>query len=881
MRRQLDKLRLRLRSLFRGRVVDHELARELRAHLDEEIAAHRAAGMSPEAARQAALRAFGSVAAAEEACRDTRRVHLVENAIRDCRYAIRTLVRQPGLLAAAATSIGIGAGANLTIFALASQLLLSVPSAERPHELVHIRTGNGSHVSYRAWQQLRDSGALAGLAGYQFEQSVNWRAGDQSVSLVPLLVTANFFDVVGVPLALGRGFTAAEAQAAREPRLVVVSYGFWQRRLGGDAAAIGRALILNGEPYIVTGVLQKNVKAISGYGLAPEVYLPLSPALVPSLFEPRTTAAQLVGRLHDGQSADAARAAIAAAAARIAEVERDQELATITTFARVGGLSQVKDLAGVGAFFAVLFVVSSLVLAIACANVAGLLVARGLARRREIALRLALGASRRRLLQQLLVEALVLAGAGTIVGGALTAIVFLAISRLSLPLPIPIELQFAIDWRLTIMAAGLVLVSTCVSGLVPALQATRALLLPALKLDEVRIGARRVPVRALLVSAQVAVSLLLLVTALTFVRNLTRAASVDPGFDVEGVLVAQVSFVEGRQGPAARPAVEDIVDRVRALPGVTAAAFSEGVPLTIFSGRRTGTEVRIDGRETRVDYSGLHVGPGYFATMGIGLLRGRDFTAADRQGAAPVVIVNEEFAQRYLAGTNPIGRRIADLDTPDRVQEVIGVVSNGKYRSLAEAQEPAVYDPFLQWDRPQRLVHLLVRAPGESDSLAAAVRQAVLAADGSAAVTLAPLREALAFALLPSQFASAVLGALGALGTLLAMVGLFGIVSFTVSRRTAEIAVRTTLGASRLDVVLLVARGAARLVAGGVLVAVGLAWLIMAPLTAFLVVGVSPSDPTTMSAAIGLLLVAAAAAIWPPVHRALRVDASAALRLDG
>jgi hypothetical protein len=290
--------------------------------------------------------------------------------------------------------------------------------------------------------------------------------------------------------------------------------------------------------------------------------------------------------------------------------------------------------------------------------------------------------------------------------------------------------------------------------------------------------------------------------------------------------------------------------------------------------------VLIDGQETRVDYSGMYVGPGYFRTMGIRLLRGRDFTPADRHGAAPVVIVNEEFARRYLSGADPIGRRIGDLDARGVAQEVIGVVANGKYRSLAEAQEPAVYDPLLQLSEPRRLVHLLVRTNGAPDDIAPAVRDAVLAADGSSALTLAPMRAALAFALLPSQFGSAVLGALGALGSLLAMVGLFGIVSFTVSRRTAEIAIRSTLGASPRAVLLLVVRDAVRLIAVGVIAALGLAWLIVTPLSAFLVAGVSPAAPSTLAAAVVLLGLASVLAIWNPVRRALRVDASAALRLE-
>ena len=589
-------------------------------------------------------------------------------------------MRQPGLFAAAVTSIALGVGANLTIFSLANTMLLSVPSAAAPGELVMIRTSNGSHVSYRGWQHLDRSGAIGGVAGYQFEQSVNWRDGQESISLIPLLVTANFFDVVRPPIAFGRGFTAAEARAELDPHLVVVSDGFWRRRLNSDPQAIGRALSINGEPFIVTGVLAPKIRSIAGFGLAPDVYLPLSERLVPSLDQPKSAAAQLVGRLRPDQSLAAGRAAIAAAAASIPGGDEYDEFKIIREFAHLGGVAQVREFKELGVFFVVLMIVAGLVLAIACANVAGLLLARGLARRREIALRLALGASRGRLIQQLLTESFILALAGVAAGGALATIAFVGLSRVPLPLPLPLELSFSVDWRTAAVALILVLVSTGVTGLAPALQATRPALVPAIKLDDRHFVVRRLTMRGVLVAGQVAVSVVLLVAALLFVRSLMRATSIDPGFDVDRLLVAQVSFVEGRQGAAERPAIEAIAERVRAVPGVSAAAIAAGVPLTIFSGGHTGTEVRLDGIEgpTRVDYAGNEVGPGYFETMGIRLVRGRDFTAADRGAAARVVVINEEFARRYFKGLDPIGRRIQHNQQPVG-DEIIGVVSNGKY----------------------------------------------------------------------------------------------------------------------------------------------------------------------------------------------------------
>ena len=281
MSRTIDKVRLRLASLFRAGNAEQSLKQEIALHLQEQIDEYVAAGMTPAEARAAALRAFGSPGLVEEQCRDTRRVAFVEHLVQDLRYTLRSLVRQPLLLAAAVLSIGVAIAANTTIFSLASQLLFAKPSAVRPDRLVHIRIGGGSHVSHRQWRALDERQALGGLTGFNIETAANWRGPERTVNLISMAVAGNFFDVVGVPMELGRGFTAREAQAELDPAVVVISHRFWEQRLAKDPAVIGSSLVFNGRPYTVTGVIAEGARSIAGFGLAPEVYLPVGRTLMP------------------------------------------------------------------------------------------------------------------------------------------------------------------------------------------------------------------------------------------------------------------------------------------------------------------------------------------------------------------------------------------------------------------------------------------------------------------------------------------------------------------------------------------------------------------------------------------------------------------------
>jgi predicted permease len=882
MARWLDRFRLRLRSLFHGDAVDAELRREIQQHLDEEIEENVRRGMTAGQARSAALRAFGPAASIAEACRDTRRVSVIQNVAQDLRYTLRSLAQQPFLLAAATLSIAVAVGANTTIFNLANQLLLASPSAYRPDRLVAIRMGSGSHVSYRQWQDLERGGALAGLAGYQIEAEVNWRGGDQAVSLTPLVVTANFFDVLGLPMAMGRGFTAREAQAEHQPFVVVISHGFWQRRLGRDPDVPGKTLTINGDSYTVLGVLPEGVRSFPGYGIAPEVYLPISSTLMPNLYGQSTAAVQLVGRLMDGQTVGQGRAALTAVARRL-EPEYGQRFSELQQFSPVGGWSRSNDIQGVAAFVGVLLVAVGLVLAVACANVAGLLLSRGTVRRREIAIRVALGASRGRLIQQLLTEGLWIALFGTLCGLGLMWVMTASLARIVLPVPFPTELHAGFDLRLLIYSIALVGVTTLCCGLAPAIQATRPSLVPALKQEEPRYVHRRWTLRGILVVGQVAVAIVLLLTASLFLRNLARATTVNPGFDVEHTIVAQLSFVEGRYTPDSRAAFLDTaVTSIRGAAGIDNAAYTQDVPLTMRSGITTGAELRHAERGTtfQARYEVNRVGPGYFATMGIALEKGREFQVSDRPGAAVVAIVNQEFVRRYLPGIDPIGQHLLlpGAEHQSYPAEIVGVVGDSKHRTLGEAQQPAIYEAFLQRGNRQRFVQMVVRTKGDPVMVVNDIQRTLLSMDTTAAIDVRTMKSTLAFAFLPSRLGAGLLGTLGLMGLALAMVGLFAVVSYSVSRRTAEIGIRMALGASRQAVLRLLLTDVAALAGSGIAIGLIVAALITRPLAMFLVQGLSVRDPISFVATSGLLCLVSLAAVWLPARRAVSIDPARALR---
>lgn len=882
MARSLDALRFRVRSLLRRQQADAELDRELREHLERQVEEYVARGMTPGDARRAARAAFGGVQNVREESRDARGVAVIENLFRDFRYTLRALLHEPMLLVAATLSIALGVGGNIAVFSLARAVVFAPPDAREPSRLVSARVSHGSHVSYQRWRDIDGGGALEHFAGYSIEGEVNWLdgTGGAAVSIVPMLVTANFFDVTGTPVARGRAFSTAEARAELDPHLAVITHEFWQLRLGGDSAAVGGKLIINGEPYTVVGVLPPRLRSVAGFGIAPAVYLPLNRNLGPESRPRRAGIVQLVGRLKPGQSLAEGRAALDALDKRLARLDGDTLYGGVQEFAPVNTFRSGKEARTLGLFLAVLGVVSLSVLLIACANVAGLLIARGTRRRQEIAVRLAIGGSRGRLVQQLMVEGLWLAFIGTTAGVGLSVAFMRVVNSLSLPIPFPIALNLTADRSVFLAALALVALTVVTCALLPALQATRMSLVPALKREEPFYIVRRFTARGVLLTGQVMVSTILLVTAILFVRNLVRTQVTSPGFEVNHALVAQIGFVQGQREADHAAFLQAAADRVRSLPGVAGVAVAGSVPLTVYAGSSNGLTARVDGgAQTRhVEFSREVIGPGYFSAMGIRLLGGREFTTTDAAGTPPVAIVNEAFARRYL-GNGPLGQRVQFMEDSSDFR-VVGVVANSKMRTLGEDERPAVYVPLRQSAKPLRVGFVIARTQNDPAALVTSVRQSLGALDKSVAVSVEPMASALQFALLPSRIGAAVLGTLGLLGLALAAFGLYALVSYSVSRRVGEIAIRSALGASRGTILRLVMRDATLHVGTGLVLGLAISALITSPLSAFLVAGLSTTDPLSFGGTALVFVLVSLLASWLPARFAMRVSPVVAMRLD-
>jgi predicted permease len=844
-----------MRSLFlrlrRRRSMERDVETELAFHRDM-AAAH--GNPTP----------MGNTTVVQEQARDLWRFTFLENLWRDIVYGARNLRRSPALVIAALLSLGLGIGINTGIFSMAVEFLLSEPSIADARSVVLVKFGGNSHAKKEVVEFVRASGLFQDVVGENEENYINWNDGAETRQIFAVELTKNYFSALGVPIAYGRGILPQDPD-----EVVVLGNRFWRSRLRGDPAVVGRAIRLNGRPYTVVGVLPTDYRSPIGFGYSPDVFVPR--------YQDDTILA-IYARLKPGMTVAQARAGLAAVARRLDQAMPEAfRYADGIHVAAVGGMDRIKsetEMQTVGLFFAMLLMVVGLVLTIACVNVASLLLARGSARRQELAIRLSLGAGRGRLVQQLLVESALLSLAGVAFGLMLRQAMAAAVEQFDLPVPIPIRLHLTLDWRITVYAMLLAVFTTLACGLLPAWRSIRHSIAPSLHREG------RMRLQRALVIAQLALSMIVLTAGFLFLRNLWRSNAISPGFDVRHTIYADVNLPPGAYKEVARQRnyVAQALRELTALPGIQAGAGARVIPFNQVTRFMIGLELTGTGRKVRAFFYWNAVTADYFRAMGIPIERGRTFlTGAD--AAMLPVIVNRTFAQQYLADRDPLGRTFlwGDIKTPYVVVGIAGVTKNF---SLGEEDQPQLYEDLARLDRGSTRVEFVASSATPPATQLQAVRAALRRVEPNAGLEVATLYSSIGLAFLPSQAGAALLGSMGVLGLMLAAIGLYGVMVYSVSRRTREIGVRLALGADRRDIAFMVLESAVKLILIGSAAGLLCAFFLVKPLAMFLVPGLRPSDPVSFLAVAALLAVTGLAAAWGPARRAAAVDPMTSLRYE-
>lgn len=807
--------------------------------------------------------------------------------MQDLRFGVRMLLKKPGFTFLAVLTLGLGIGANTAIFSLVSTVLLRPLPIAQPEQVVTLNFGTPGRgvfplLGYPEYTDYRDRNqVLTGLAALGLAQ-VGLSHNGTNERILGLHVTGNYFSLLGVGAALGRVITPEDDVTLGGHPVVMLSYQCWQQRFGADPQIIGRNLLISGRNYTVIGVAPKG---FNGTELAStsELWFPMM--MKPGLelgrgpVKGRTAPISTIGRLKEGVSWAQAESALNLIAAQIAREYPQTDKGQIVVLSQPG-LFGAAMRPTVLKFTAVAMGVVVLVLLLACTNLVNMLLARASERHREIAIRLALGAGRVRVLRQLLTESVLLALLGSALGLAF-AYGAVAFARLKLPVVFGFtQIELQMDWRVLVFTLGLSLLTGVLLGLLPALQATRPDLIPALKNESTLGGYRRSRLRNVLVVAQMSLSLVLLLCAGLVLRGLQRAQQIDPGFNPEQA--AEVSFDLGQQQYSRERGSEfqrQVLERVRNLPGLQSAALTAHAPLTSGEGGGKGVFIQGDAPKTASQTPIVlttAVSLDYFRTMETRLLQGRDFTAQDNAQSPAVAIVNEAFARRFWPGENPLGKRF-NFTTGNWI-EIVGVAQNGKYSSLAAVNEPFVYLPLAQ--NYESKVTLIARSAGDPHLLTAMLRKELHRLDEN----LTPydartMLEHMELPLAPARVAATALGGFGALALLLAAIGIFGVMSNAVTQRTREIGIRIALGADAKEIVKLIVGQGLLLVGIGVAIGLGVAAL-GTRLLARLLFGVSALDPLTFVGVTALLAATAFLACYLPARRATKVDPMIALRQD-
>jgi predicted permease len=800
--------------------------------------------------------------------------------LQDIKLAVRRLSKTPGFTAVTIVTLALAIGANTTTFSGLNRFLLRPLPVERPEELITVAAGSLSQ-SYPDYLDFRDRNrSLAGLVAYRIAPVALSQGGKNSY-LWGYEATGNYFDVLGVRALLGRTFTPEDDQRSSPHAVIVLSYAGWQDRFGADPNIIGKKVKLNKLDYAVAGVMPKGFFGTEIL-LAPEFWVPMSmEAQIETgngVWLDRRTTHNIwtLGRLKPGVTARQAESDLNAIAADLAHTYREDEGMTIRVSppGLVGGFLRGPVLG----FASVLVAVAGLVLLIACVNIAGMLLARSAGRRREVAISLAIGASRGILIRQLLVESLLLSLAGGAAGMLIASWILRALAGFRVPGGLPGNTELPFDSTVFLFSSCTCVLTTLLFGLAPALQAVRVDLLPALK-NQISERFRRVQMKDLLVGAQVMLSVILLVATVLVVRSLQRALTIDVGFNPRHAVA--VMFDTGLAGydELQRRAFEArLNDRLKELRGVESFALASHLPLSLDQSNNT---VYAEGKPIPkfFDATLAHhfvVGPDYFRTMQTRMLRGREFDTHDTPGSTRVAVVNEAFAKKLFPGEEALGKRFRTNPTRTDWIQIVGIAQDGRYVSLNDSHDPAYFDARAQMSVGE--VTVVARSSLPPDDVIRRIQHIVTDLDPALPFfQTGSLEEYMSLPLMPARIAATMLGAFGLLAVLLAATGVYGMLAYAISRRTREIGIRVAIGAQRANILRLVLRRATFIVAGASIVGAGLA-LALGRFYTPILYGVSPKDPMTYLLALALMGAIGLTASYVPTRRALGIDPAVSLR---
>ena len=874
---------LRLQSLSHRRRVAHELDDEIQFHLDQQIAENTAAGMSREEATRRARIEFGGIELAKEECRDARGVRPLETIWLDARYALRTLRKSPSFTTVAVLTLTLGIGANTAVFSIVNGLVLRSLPVERPNELVFFENARyGPGQSFPNYKDLRDgSHTFAGLVGYRISpMEMETDTGPQRIW--GYLATGNYFDVLGVQPVLGRFFKQSEDLHPGGSPYAVLSYSAWWSRFGAAPAIVGKTIRLNRLPYTVLGVAPPDFHGTERF-YWPEVWVPMmmEPRIESNawLDERDTWNTWVVGRLKPKVSPAQAEADLNAIAAEMArrfpDVNGDLHL-KLTKPGLIGNTVGTPA----KAFALGVLVLAALVLLAACTNLASMFTARATDRLREVALRLAIGAGRGRVVRQVLTETLMLSLAGGGAGYLMAAFLSQALSRWRAPMDFPVQFDVKPDWRVFLFALASAIIAGAFFGSAPAWRVSRIDPNVALRGASRAWGGARLALRDLLVVVQVALCFVLVSASLLALQGLQQALEMNLGFRPQQVATAAFELnLAGYAPERGRVFQQQALQAIQQLPGVVSAAYSNSVPLSIdqshtsvFPADKTDLQP-----SDRIGVAFYQVSPGFFATMGTKLLAGREFTWHDDTQSPQVAIVNLAFARRILRSPDAVGKHFRG-GVLGPFSEVIGVVEDGKYESLTESPEPVVFWSILQSYNSTTTVEVKSALP--ATQMVTEVRQAIARLDPELPLYgVGSLEQMLGFAFFPTRAAAIALSAFGVLAIMLATTGIHGLVAYAVSRRTHEIGIRMAIGASPGEVLRLVLGKTTALLVLGSLLGLALA-VAVGKVISSVVYETQPRDPLVIVSAWVAIALLGLFASWSPARRAMKVDPLVALRYE-